>query len=144
MHKHNQEVKRDKISRVTSAVMHLLHGSHLYGSSLWPKHGFQSGYGGEFTKSDTVMVGVSIGHNHQMNVSWQSICCNIITNEVIRGKKQAELIDSILDHAIYDEVYIEGNRHPEIDYDYRFKVSEWHYPGGQSHYQLSFKFTLNN
>lgn len=142
--KNNQmkPTKQDIISRAINAVMHILHDSHLYGSDLWPEHGFKTGISRDKI-SDIIDVYISAGVNDTTKKYYQSMHFNIMNVQHKRSLDQAKSLDNIFDKAIYDGVYFESSIHPSTPYHYRFS-SRGIVRSNLQYIQLPFTFTIND
>lgn len=133
--------KQDIISQVTSAAMHILHDSYLYGSTLWPKRGFVIGALREDFIHDIIYVIARVRLNQRTLENDQSLSLILHSLNYKRIKKQAQTLDLILDYAVHSNVSFNMYDYPELDLETRY----W---GGcignsQSHYiQLHYSFTI--
>ena len=124
-------MKRDQIVMATEAVLHILHNSQLYGSSLWPKNGFLTGGYRWDEKLDTITIGINIVPESE----YKKVRFNIWGKEtrVLRQRKQLVLI---FDQAIYNGIYF----YPEYP-EYINKLT-CHYHDNYVMDMLDFKFTI--
>ena len=132
--------KQDLISKVYNAILHRLNDSYLLDSSHWPTHGFIPGYGGEFTKTDTITIGIRIDTNSENGNIYRSVNFNIIQKSKKRAYEQAEAIDLILDCSFYDDIYFYCNWPADIALTNRYKYQEWPYKNNCYYSQIQFTF----
>lgn len=95
------QLKKDTISRVYSAILHLLEESVLHESKLWPKNGFVPGY---FNKGvlDVITVGIRIEDEYDI----KNIRLNNYCKSESRAKKQHTIIVNVLQDSFYDGIHI--------------------------------------
>jgi hypothetical protein len=129
-------IKQDAIGVVYSAVLHILHDSSLYGSSLWPSGGIIAGFPREIFIDDSWYVGVSIRGTESQ---WMYI--NIHSESATRAKEQALILDMILDESLYDGVHITVWLHEKLGTGYRYHLSGPAQPN-KYYMHLPFKFTI--
>lgn len=98
--------KRDLSSRVVTAALHLLHDSHLYGTSLWPKKGFNVGYGISSELKDGLWIFCN-AYGHEFIPQIGRLGINTQNTPYSRVKKQFDAIELILSEAIYDNIHFE-------------------------------------
>jgi len=134
--KADTERKLPMIARVCSAAMHLLHDSHLYDTSLWPKRGFLAGFVNEFDKSDSVRYSARMEFENG-KPTWQAIYFKILNKSGARCYKQSKQIDLILDQAIYDGVHFTS----EQEADNYFYHTDCYFTGLQ-YSGVHFRFTF--
>lgn len=108
---------KDEISKVISAVFHLLYGSYLYKSDLWPIAGLNAGYPNYDSSFDSWYVGASV--KAVSNQVYRSLLINIISDDLERIKDQGKAIDLVLDLSVYDSVNIEIDPHRKQEFRYR-------------------------
>jgi hypothetical protein len=104
--KEETELKRDIISRVSSAAINVFHESYLYESRIWPTDGFKMGNGLSENKKECIFVGVNAyGYNQSPVVGtlhmWPT------TSNVSRKKSQYKHIRFLLDYTVYDDISFE-------------------------------------
>ena len=126
------QLKKDTITFVIESVMSILHGSSLYGSTLWPKNGFKLGYHGT-EELDTITIGVNI----VVDSEYKKVRFNIWGKEA-RVLKQRKQLVLIFDQALYDGIYFFPEYPDFINnlmcHSYDDRVMD----------MLDFKFTLEN
>lgn len=105
-----KQAKRDLISYITESVLHMLHDSQLFGSNLWPKKGFVSGYKGN-EELDTISIIIVISDNN----SYKKVRFNILGKEA-RVLKQHRQLVLIFDQAVYNDIYFYPQYHESIDH----------------------------
>lgn len=96
--------KKDIISRVTAAALHILHDSQLFGSNLWPKNGVVVPATANHDAKDVIEVRPLI-HTLPDGTTSQILRLNMFNDSYARVKKQQMVIEPILDHSIYDNIH---------------------------------------
>jgi len=94
--------KRDMVQRAYSAIMHILTDSQLYGTSLWPKHGFKPGYAIDKPQNDTIWISVSYSVNEKNKISGGLGFNKMEHFNSPRGEKQCSQLRLIIDASYYD------------------------------------------
>lgn len=100
------ERKRGIINTVTSAALHIIHDSHLNGSTIWPKKGIQSHSTDMFEKTDVIDVQVFVHYNDDGSTN-EKMRINLLGTNYARMVKQEKQLESIIDQSIYDGVHFQ-------------------------------------
>ncbi|SMC52349.1 hypothetical protein [Pedobacter nyackensis] len=125
-------LKQDIISRVTGAAMHIMHASHLYGTSLWPKNGLKAPTMANFDMKDIIEVRAFVHYKEDGTPSY-GMLLNMFNINWNRVKKQQTAIEPILDQSIYDNVYFSFDRASTLGMGLTRTMGQMH-----------FKFTIND
>lgn len=125
------KIDRNLVSLVFQTAMETLEDSHLYGSNLWPKNGFMSGWQ-KPKKADT--IGLVIDANHFKE--WYGLQFNIWGKNLTRTQKQHNQLSLIFDQSFRNGLLF------EFDFElaaYRFM---WNYNEDFIFSRISLKYTI--
>lgn len=142
LHNQVQAAKRDKLSRVISAAMHIIHESHLSGSNLWPEHGFQIGYHGSEFLHDIAYLNAKYWNYPPKEEEDKLLIINMQSLDAKRLKSQGAAIDMIMEEATYDDVLFNILIYKNDALNDRYFLGGYLIPNSHS-LQLRFKFTIN-
>lgn len=90
------QIKRAQIDTAITAAMHILHDSHLFGTTLWPKKGMHAGF--NIDEYDTISVQAFI------NEFEHKVVINFFGNNNPRMDKQMNAVKLVMDDSIYEDI----------------------------------------
>lgn len=124
-------LKRDIISRVTTAALHIIRSSQLKGTKLWPEDDVMPHSASTFDYDDIIDVQVLIKYGED-GIADEKLKINLINKDYKRINKQKDQIELILDQASGDDIHFEYDNFTEIGLGL---YCTWT--------RMTFKFTIN-